>query len=357
MIWRVSLYVFIIHLAIGRRRIRWEARNRSCRAALRKKSCWLVYINHAGPAAAASVASSSSAGHVLADGGRRPTGPVQRQVAVQLHLADQESGRRGRRVDTRRPHDGPRAPGRHHLRSDYAPGRHPGVYIPIGSTRPALSNDIICLLFSLFASSRPWRRCSTPSIKSIRCWKSRPASPSAPTSSTTATRTLTGWNRPSLLSKVREMSFLIRNSLSGGEQQLPLDGHLMRHHNLKPCLGGIDGSAYCRCSALRLLPSNVKWWVWLTSYYIYQYVYNNGRKNGWHAGSISNIDDTDYKCHDGTVPEVRTKVISGVVGASSSVTSIQVANLLRLFKIPQVQRLIPFTILRSLIITRDFLKT
>ena len=91
--------------------------------------------------------------------------------------------------------------------------------------------------------------------------------------------------------------------------------------------------------------------------YIYQYVYNNGRKNGWHAGSISNIDDTDYKCHDGTVPEVRTKVISGVVGASSSVTSIQVANLLRLFKIPQVQRLIPFTILRSLIITRDFLKT
>jgi hypothetical protein len=30
------------------------------------------------------------------------------------------------------------------------------------------------------------------------------------------------------------------------------------------------------------------------------------------------------------------KVISGVVGAASSVTSIQVANLLRLFKIPQV---------------------
>lgn len=54
------------------------------------------------------------------------------------------------------------------------------------------------------------------------------------------------------------------------------------------------------------------------------------------TGSISNIDDTDYKCHDGTVPQVRNKVISGVVGASSSVTSIQVANLLRLFKIPQV---------------------
>ncbi|XP_046460552.1 metabotropic glutamate receptor 2-like [Daphnia pulex] len=53
-------------------------------------------------------------------------------------------------------------------------------------------------------------------------------------------------------------------------------------------------------------------------------------------GSISNIDDTNYKCIDGTVPDVRNKVISGVVGASSSVTSIQVANLLRLFKIPQV---------------------
>jgi metabotropic X receptor len=40
---------------------------------------------------------------------------------------------------------------------------------------------------------------------------------------------------------------------------------------------------------------------------------------------------------DGTVPDVRNKIISGVVGASSSVTSIQVANLLRLFKIPQVR--------------------
>ncbi|KAL1462984.1 hypothetical protein WDU94_014777 [Cyamophila willieti] len=49
-------------------------------------------------------------------------------------------------------------------------------------------------------------------------------------------------------------------------------------------------------------------------------------------GSISNIDDTDYHCNK---TQVR-KVISGVVGAASSVTSIQVANLLRLFKIPQV---------------------
>uniref|UniRef100_A0A8D8Q587 Metabotropic glutamate receptor 8 n=1 Tax=Cacopsylla melanoneura TaxID=428564 RepID=A0A8D8Q587_9HEMI len=49
-------------------------------------------------------------------------------------------------------------------------------------------------------------------------------------------------------------------------------------------------------------------------------------------GSISNIDDTEYHCNK---TQIR-KVISGVVGAASSVTSIQVANLLRLFKIPQV---------------------
>ncbi|CAL4162560.1 unnamed protein product, partial [Meganyctiphanes norvegica] len=53
-------------------------------------------------------------------------------------------------------------------------------------------------------------------------------------------------------------------------------------------------------------------------------------------GSISNIDDGEYSCSDGSSPEVKNKVISGVVGAASSVTSIQVANLLRLFKIPQV---------------------
>lgn len=51
-------------------------------------------------------------------------------------------------------------------------------------------------------------------------------------------------------------------------------------------------------------------------------------------GSISNIDEaTDYNnCSKGH----KKKVISGVVGAASSVTSIQVANLLRLFRIPQV---------------------
>ena len=55
------------------------------------------------------------------------------------------------------------------------------------------------------------------------------------------------------------------------------------------------------------------------------------------SGSIANIDDDAVKCRDGSTPESQNKkVISGVVGAASSVTSIQVANLLRLFKIPQV---------------------
>lgn len=51
------------------------------------------------------------------------------------------------------------------------------------------------------------------------------------------------------------------------------------------------------------------------------------------TGSISNLDDAEPTCNK----TARTrKVISGVVGAASSVTSVQVANLLRLFKIPQV---------------------
>ncbi|CAH1404476.1 unnamed protein product [Nezara viridula] len=53
--------------------------------------------------------------------------------------------------------------------------------------------------------------------------------------------------------------------------------------------------------------------------------------------SISNIDDGEYHCNK---TQVR-KVISGVIGAASSVTSIQVANLLRLFKIPQVNGTLP----------------
>ena len=56
-------------------------------------------------------------------------------------------------------------------------------------------------------------------------------------------------------------------------------------------------------------------------------------------GSISNVEDGGWTCKDGSKAERDTEkrvVVSGVVGASSSVTSIQVANLLRLFKIPQV---------------------
>ncbi|CAB0028906.1 unnamed protein product [Trichogramma brassicae] len=49
-------------------------------------------------------------------------------------------------------------------------------------------------------------------------------------------------------------------------------------------------------------------------------------------GSISNIDGAEFHCNKTAV----RKVIAGVVGAASSVTSIQVANLLRLFRIPQV---------------------
>jgi metabotropic X receptor len=53
-------------------------------------------------------------------------------------------------------------------------------------------------------------------------------------------------------------------------------------------------------------------------------------------GSISTIDSST--CSDGFSPtNQKHDVISGVIGAPSSVTSIQVANLLRLFKIPQVK--------------------
>ncbi|CAG0918157.1 unnamed protein product [Notodromas monacha] len=50
------------------------------------------------------------------------------------------------------------------------------------------------------------------------------------------------------------------------------------------------------------------------------------------SGSISNIDEGESSCRNTSNHEI----ISGVVGAPSSVTSIQVAHLLRLFKIPQV---------------------
>lgn len=57
------------------------------------------------------------------------------------------------------------------------------------------------------------------------------------------------------------------------------------------------------------------------------------------SGSISNIGEGTYFCKDGSTPALEQRVISGVLGAASSVTSIQVANLLRLFRIPQVSKL------------------
>lgn len=56
----------------------------------------------------------------------------------------------------------------------------------------------------------------------------------------------------------------------------------------------------------------------------------------WSTGSITSIGGSSYKCPDGSQPENEVKIISGVLGAPSSVTSIQVHNLLKLFKIPQV---------------------
>nr|XP_027198972.1 metabotropic glutamate receptor 3-like [Dermatophagoides pteronyssinus] len=52
-------------------------------------------------------------------------------------------------------------------------------------------------------------------------------------------------------------------------------------------------------------------------------------------GSITNLDDS-YSCSDGSTRLQKQKRIWGVLGAASSATSIQVANLLRLFRIPQV---------------------
>nr|XP_006820149.1 PREDICTED: metabotropic glutamate receptor 8-like [Saccoglossus kowalevskii] len=53
-------------------------------------------------------------------------------------------------------------------------------------------------------------------------------------------------------------------------------------------------------------------------------------------GSISNIGGTEITCRDNSIPVVNYKQITGVVGAASSINSIQTANLLKLFKIPQI---------------------
>ena len=54
--------------------------------------------------------------------------------------------------------------------------------------------------------------------------------------------------------------------------------------------------------------------------------------------SINTVEGSAFQCSDGSIPRPKygMKIISGVVGGSYSEVSLQVANLLRLFKIPQV---------------------
>ncbi|XP_022243237.1 metabotropic glutamate receptor-like isoform X2 [Limulus polyphemus] len=54
--------------------------------------------------------------------------------------------------------------------------------------------------------------------------------------------------------------------------------------------------------------------------------------------SINTVDSTAFQCQDGSHPKLKftNKAITGVVGGSYSEVSLQVANLLRLFRIPQV---------------------
>ncbi|XP_022245723.1 metabotropic glutamate receptor-like [Limulus polyphemus] len=54
--------------------------------------------------------------------------------------------------------------------------------------------------------------------------------------------------------------------------------------------------------------------------------------------SINTVDSSAFECQDGTHPKLKfsNKAIRGVIGGSYSEVSLQVANLLRLFRIPQV---------------------
>ena len=54
--------------------------------------------------------------------------------------------------------------------------------------------------------------------------------------------------------------------------------------------------------------------------------------------SINTVEGSAFSCTDGSIPRPKygTKIIRGVVGGSYSEVSLQVANLLRLFRIPQV---------------------
>ncbi|XP_060064901.1 metabotropic glutamate receptor 8-like [Ylistrum balloti] len=52
---------------------------------------------------------------------------------------------------------------------------------------------------------------------------------------------------------------------------------------------------------------------------------------------LTTIDITDYHCDNGSTPKYTpVKPVAGVIGAASSTVSIMVANILRLFKIPQI---------------------
>ncbi|KAI1290803.1 Metabotropic glutamate receptor [Halotydeus destructor] len=58
--------------------------------------------------------------------------------------------------------------------------------------------------------------------------------------------------------------------------------------------------------------------------------------------SINTVESSAFQCTDGSMPRPKygMKVISGVVGGSYSEVSLQVANLLRLFRIPQARVLV-----------------
>lgn len=55
-------------------------------------------------------------------------------------------------------------------------------------------------------------------------------------------------------------------------------------------------------------------------------------------GSFSTLGGSDFECDDGSAakPITTPKIVAGVIGGSYSSVSIQVANLLRLFKMPQI---------------------
>lgn len=56
--------------------------------------------------------------------------------------------------------------------------------------------------------------------------------------------------------------------------------------------------------------------------------------------SINTVESSAFECKDKSSPRPKygSKMIAGVIGGSYSEVSLQVANLLRLFRIPQVSR-------------------